>query len=89
MEKASDVYNKLKLRFVGKGEVAAKPKTENKELEDNGETKNTGKGPDFRAWIASIFLSQQIEFFSSSYFMYFHVFSRLHSYKWGHRTEDG
>lgn len=53
MEKASDVYNKLKLRFVGKGEVAAKPKTENKELEDNGETK--GKLPDFTAWITSIF----------------------------------
>uniref|UniRef100_A0A3Q3XPP7 Lens epithelium-derived growth factor integrase-binding domain-containing protein n=1 Tax=Mola mola TaxID=94237 RepID=A0A3Q3XPP7_MOLML len=45
MEKASDVYNKLKLRFVGKVEVAAKPKTENKESEDNGETKNTDSTP--------------------------------------------
>lgn len=44
MEKASDVYNKLKLRFVGKGEVAAKPKTENKEPDDNEkETQDTGK----------------------------------------------
>lgn len=42
MEKATDVYNKLKLRFVGKAEVAAKPKTENKEPEDNEETKDTG-----------------------------------------------
>ena len=42
MEKASEVYNKLKLRFVGKAEVAAKPKTENKEAEDN-ETQNAGK----------------------------------------------
>lgn len=44
MEKASDVYNKLKLRFVGKPEVAAKPKTENKEPDDNEkETQDTGK----------------------------------------------
>lgn len=43
MEKASDVYNKLKLRFVGKAEVAAKPKTENKEPEENEQTQNTGK----------------------------------------------
>lgn len=44
MEKASEVYNKLKLRFVGKAEVAAKPKTENKEAEDNNEeTQNAGK----------------------------------------------
>lgn len=42
MEKATEVYNKLKLRFVGKGEVAAKPGTENKDEEDNGEMKNTG-----------------------------------------------
>uniref|UniRef100_A0A3Q2V898 Lens epithelium-derived growth factor integrase-binding domain-containing protein n=1 Tax=Haplochromis burtoni TaxID=8153 RepID=A0A3Q2V898_HAPBU len=43
MEKASDVYNKLKLRFVGKAEVAAKPKTENKEPENDEEkeTENT------------------------------------------------
>lgn len=71
MEKASDVYNKLKLRFVGKGEMAAKPKTENKELEDNGETKNTGKEPDLRAWIASIFLSQQVEVFHVNPNLYF------------------
>lgn len=46
MEKASDVYNKLKLRFVGKPEVAAKPKTEDKEPEDDEkETENTGKNP--------------------------------------------
>lgn len=43
MEKATEVYNKLKLRFVGKGEVAAKPGTESKDQEDNGEVKNTGK----------------------------------------------
>lgn len=42
MEKATEVYNKLKLRFVGKGEVAAKPDAENKDQEDNGEMKNTG-----------------------------------------------
>lgn len=45
MEKAAEVYNKLKLRFVGKGEVAAKPKTEHKEPGDNEETQNTGKHP--------------------------------------------
>lgn len=43
MEKASDVYNKLKLRFVGKAEVAAKPKMDDKEAEDNEETQNTGQ----------------------------------------------
>lgn len=44
MEKASEVYNKLKLRFVGKPEVAAKPQTEDKEPENNEkETQNTGK----------------------------------------------
>lgn len=42
MEKATEVYNKLKLRFVGKGEMAAKPGGENKDQEDNGEMKNTG-----------------------------------------------
>lgn len=36
MEKASEVYNKLKLRFVGKTEAPAKPKTEDKEAEDDG-----------------------------------------------------
>uniref|UniRef100_A0A3Q3KIQ6 Lens epithelium-derived growth factor integrase-binding domain-containing protein n=1 Tax=Monopterus albus TaxID=43700 RepID=A0A3Q3KIQ6_MONAL len=46
MEKATDVYNKLKLRFVGKTEVAAKPKTENKEPEDTEkETQNTDSAP--------------------------------------------
>jgi len=46
MEKASDVYNKLKLRFVGKPEVAAKPKTDNKEEEsDEKMTENAGKMP--------------------------------------------
>uniref|UniRef100_A0A671VIX7 Lens epithelium-derived growth factor integrase-binding domain-containing protein n=1 Tax=Sparus aurata TaxID=8175 RepID=A0A671VIX7_SPAAU len=46
MEKASEVYNKLKLRFVGKAEVAAKPKTENKEAEDNNEeTQNADSTP--------------------------------------------
>uniref|UniRef100_A0A3Q3RM97 Lens epithelium-derived growth factor integrase-binding domain-containing protein n=1 Tax=Mastacembelus armatus TaxID=205130 RepID=A0A3Q3RM97_9TELE len=46
MEKATDVYNKLKLRFVGKAEVAAKPKTENKEPEENEkETENTNSAP--------------------------------------------
>lgn len=43
MEKASDVYNKLKLRFVGKQELAAKPKTENIETENDKQTQNTGK----------------------------------------------
>lgn len=44
MEKAGEVYNKLKLRFVGKGEVAAKPKTDDKEPEDDvKETQNTGR----------------------------------------------
>ena len=48
MEKASDVYNKLKLRFVGKAEVPVKPQTENKEPEDNEkETQDTGKSPHF------------------------------------------
>lgn len=42
MEKATEVYNKLKLRFVGKGEMAAKQGSEGKDEEDNGETKNTG-----------------------------------------------
>lgn len=42
MEKASDVYNKLKLRFVGKLDVVAKPKSEGKDGEDNEEGKNTG-----------------------------------------------
>lgn len=42
MEKATEVYNKLKLRFVGKGEVAAKPGGESKDQEDNGDMKNTG-----------------------------------------------
>lgn len=49
MEKATDVYNKLKLRFVGKAEVAAKPKTEGKEDEEDGEkeTNDTGKRTHF------------------------------------------
>ena len=43
MEKASDVYNKLKLRFVGKMESPSKPKTEDKGPQDNGkEDENTG-----------------------------------------------
>lgn len=51
MEKASDVYNKLKLRFVGKAEVAAKPQTENKEPEDDEkETQETGKKPPFSSF---------------------------------------
>lgn len=51
MEKASDVYNKLKLRFVGKAEVAAKPQTENKEPEDDEkETQETGKKPHFSSF---------------------------------------
>lgn len=43
MEKATEVYNKLKLRFVGKTEVAAKPKTENDDTENNEEIQNKGK----------------------------------------------
>lgn len=43
MEKAGEVYNKLKLRFVGKAEVAAKPKIDDKEPEDDvKDTQNTG-----------------------------------------------
>lgn len=50
MEKASDVYNKLKLRFVGKMETSSKPKTEEKEQQDNGkDTQNTGKGSCFQS----------------------------------------
>lgn len=49
MEKATDVYNKLKLRFVGKAELTAKPKTEDKEPEDK-ETQNTGYK--LRFWIS-------------------------------------
>lgn len=46
MEKASEVYNKLKLRFVGKGEVAVKPKTEDKEpANNNEESQNTDSTP--------------------------------------------
>lgn len=56
MEKASDVYNKLKLRFVGKPEVATKPKTEDKETEDDEkETQNTGKNPS-GLYITSIYV---------------------------------
>lgn len=59
MEKATDVYNKLKLRFVGKAEVAGKPKTENKEPEDNvKETQNPGKTPHFG--VVSIFICHKI-----------------------------
>lgn len=44
MEKASEVYNKLKLRFVGKPDVAAKPQTDDKEPEDDEKkTQNSGK----------------------------------------------
>lgn len=46
MEKASEVYNKLKLRFVSKAEVAVKPQTESKEPEDDEETQDTGKEKD-------------------------------------------
>lgn len=46
MEKASEVYNKLKLRFVGKPGVAAKPKSDNTELEeDEKQTENTDPTP--------------------------------------------
>uniref|UniRef100_A0A8C7Y122 HDGF like 2 n=1 Tax=Oryzias sinensis TaxID=183150 RepID=A0A8C7Y122_9TELE len=46
MEKATDVYNKLKLRFVGKSEVPVKTKMEAKdETADNDEeTQNTVNG---------------------------------------------
>lgn len=77
MEKASDVYNKLKLRFVGKAEVAAKPKTENKEPEDNEETKNTGKKatpwilPPFGLHITSIFYFLAYVFFYINLNVYF------------------
>lgn len=67
MEKASDVYNKLKLRFVGKAEVAAKPKTENKEPENDEEkeTENTGKCTRFgftKIWILLCFLRFLVHF---------------------------
>lgn len=42
MEKAGEVYNKLKLRFVGKLDVITKPKSEGKDAEDSEEAKNTG-----------------------------------------------
>ncbi|KAA8589955.1 hypothetical protein FQN60_013320 [Etheostoma spectabile] len=46
MEKASEVYNKLKLRFVGKPEGAAKPQTEDKEPEDDEKKRqNTDSTP--------------------------------------------
>uniref|UniRef100_A0A8C6T3S8 Lens epithelium-derived growth factor integrase-binding domain-containing protein n=1 Tax=Neogobius melanostomus TaxID=47308 RepID=A0A8C6T3S8_9GOBI len=45
MEKASEVYNKLKLRFVGKGEVAAKPKTEDKDEANDEDTENKDHTP--------------------------------------------
>lgn len=83
MEKAAEVYNKLKLRFVGKGEVAAKPKTEHKEPGDNEETQNTGKHPSLRPlwgfWAISTFCV-------SSHRLHF---SRLHSSKRGLRPEKG
>ena len=45
MEKASEVYNKLKLRFVVKGELPTKPKSDDKESQDNGKgSQNTGTG---------------------------------------------
>jgi len=45
MEKASEVYNKLKLRFVGKGDVPTKAKSDDKESQDNGkDTHNPGTG---------------------------------------------
>lgn len=45
MEKATEVYNKLKLRFVGKSEVAAKPKTENQDEANNEDTENKDPTP--------------------------------------------
>lgn len=43
MEKATDVYNKLKLRFVGKADIGIKSKSEDKETEDNvKESQNSG-----------------------------------------------
>lgn len=46
MIKATEVYNKLKLRFMGKSEEAAKPQTEDKEPENNEkETQNTDSAP--------------------------------------------
>lgn len=43
MEKASQVYNKLKGQFVVKSEMPSKPKVEGNELEENGkEMQNTG-----------------------------------------------
>ena len=45
MEKASEVYNKLKLRFVVKGDMPTKPKSDDKESQDNGKgSQNTGTG---------------------------------------------
>lgn len=45
MEKATEVYNKLKLRFVGKSDVATKPKTEHTEEENNEDTENKDPTP--------------------------------------------
>lgn len=46
MEKATDVYNKLKLRFVGKTEMPTKPKTEDNEPEEK-ETETIGSSTSF------------------------------------------
>lgn len=73
MEKASDVYNKLKLRFVGKAEVPAKPKTDNKEEEDGEkETENTGIFLQFLNCLDSV-CSLHLKL----------PFCRFHSSKWG------
>lgn len=91
MEKASDVYNKLKLRFVGKAEVAAKPKTENKEPENDEEkeTENTGKSTRFgftKIWIllfsSALSLGLSARLFKSDF-----AVSRFHTCEWGIRAE--
>lgn len=43
MEKANDVYNKLKLQFVGKAEVATKPQMDKNSEDNEKDTHDTGE----------------------------------------------
>ena len=71
MEKASEVYNKLKLRFVGKSDVPGKPQTDDKETEDNDkEPEEEGKQK-----IQALDILVLVHFAH----LYQSVFSRLHS----------
>lgn len=89
MEKASEVYNKLKLRFVGKAEMAAKPKTDDKEAEDDEETQNTGRN--LRVYLAAVSVQHNIHGLSMVLldFRYnINIFvDRFCPSEWGIRTE--